>query len=126
METITIIAIIVPVITGFIGTLLGHKLACSRIKQEINEIEEKDKRTENRHKEEKFENAIDDYYSTAYSMKEGNEELSKYENFARWYSTCKNCEQRQWLCEHNIQEITDFYKWLKEKAPDHGFYKKFL
>ena len=119
METITIIsiiAIILPVITGFGGVYLGHKLASSRIKQEINELEEKDKRAETRHKEEKFENAIQHYILTV-SPKSTKD---RYDIFTRDYIIWEINDRLNFLNTNNITELSKFFEWLSKKFNDAG------
>lgn len=116
MEPITIIAIITPILTGFGGIYFGHKLACSRIKQEINEIEEKDKRTETRHKEEKFEIAIQHYMLTAPSIANSD----RYSNFTLTYSTWKIDYRLNFLNTNNITELSEFFDWMSKKFNDAG------
>ena len=127
MEPITIIAVIAPVITGFGGIYFGHKLACSRIKQEINEIEEKDKRTETRHKEEKFEIAIQHYMLTAPSISN----TDRYSNFTLMYNIWKTNDRLNFLNTNNITELSEFFDWMSKKFNDagqqmswHDFWKK--
>lgn len=109
--------VIAPVITGFGGVYFGHKLAASRIKQEINELEEKDKRVELRHKEEKFENAIQDWALDGLFKDLEN----KYEDFSisfnSWKSKHKN-EHSTWLRKHKITELNDFYSWMAKRCED--------
>jgi len=116
MEPITIIAVIAPVITGFGGIYFGHKLASSRIKQEINEIEEKDKRTEIRHKEEKFEIAIQHYMLTAPSMSNSD----RYSNFTLMYNSWKINDRLNFLNTNNITELSEFFDWMSKKFNDAG------
>lgn len=116
MELITIIAIITPVITGVGGIILGHKLACSRIKDEIIELENKDKRTEKRHKEEKFEIAIQHYMLSAPSM----EKSDRYTNFTLNYNTWKLEDRLNFFNKNQITELSDFFNWMSEKFDDAG------
>lgn len=99
------------VITAILSYVVGEKLHFTQRKRE---------------KLEKFENAIDDYYLTAHSMKSNGKENSKYDNFSAMYIIRDGSEKQKWLREHNIQEIRDFYEWLNEKSPGWGnFYNKF-
>lgn len=97
-------------ITAILSYVVGEKLHFTQRKKE---------------KLEKFENAIDDYYLIAPSMKSNNEEISKYDNFSVMYVTWNEHEKQNWLREHNIQEIQDFYEWLNEKTPNYGVHDKF-
>lgn len=116
MESITIIAVVAPVITGFGGIYFGHKLASSRIKQEINEIEEKDKRTETRHKEEKFENAIQRFMLTGKLVSN----RDRYNNFTLRYITWKERDRLSFLDTNNIRELSEFFDWMSKKFNDAG------
>ena len=120
IKIIEIIApLIAPIITGFVGIWLGNKHASSRIKQEINELEEKDKRTELRHKEEKFENAIQNW--SLYGLHK--DLINKYEGFSldfKIWKTNRRNEHINWLKENGIVEINDFYSWMAEQCNKTG------
>lgn len=106
-----ILIVIGWLITAILSYIVGEKLHFTQRKKE---------------KLEKFENAIDDYYLTAPSMKSNDKENSKYDNFSVMYITWNEHDRQKWLREHNIQEIQDFYEWMNEKAPGWGnFYNKF-
>ena len=107
-----ILIVIGWLITAILSYVVGEKLHFTQRKKE---------------KLEKFENAIDDYYLTAPSMKSNDKEDSKYNNFSVMYIITWNEHDRQkWHREHNIQEIQDFYEWMNEKAPGwDNFYNKF-
>lgn len=108
---IEIITIIGWPLTAILAYCVGERLHFTQRKKE---------------KLEKFENAIDDYYLTAPSMKSNNDkELSKYDNFSVMYVTWSEHDKQKWLHEHNILEIHDFYEWLNEKTPNYGICDKF-
>lgn len=98
-------------ITAILSYIVGEKLHFTQRKKE---------------RLEKFENAIDNYYLTAPSMKSNDKSISKYDNFSVMYVTWSDHEKQKWLNERSITEIRDFYNWLNDKAPGWGnFYNKF-
>ena len=64
-------------------------------------------------REEKFENVIQEYGLLARSM----DNSSIYENFTVWYTHWDKVRRAQWLKDHGITEIKEFYKWMDSKAP---------
>jgi hypothetical protein len=119
--TLTIIAIICPILTGIGGVFLGHYLASKRIDIEIQKLIKKDIQTEKRHKEEKFENAIQYWgilgnFSVTSKDKNDKKEWSIYEKF--YLMECKERKDLyQWLKTNQIMEVSDFIYWLDKKIP---------
>lgn len=114
-ETLTYIAIIAPMVTGALGIIIGHYLALTRIDSEISKLTEKDRQAEKRHREEKFENAIQ-YWGILGNYSTSSKDTSIYEKF--YFMKCKERKDLYiWLKENQINEVCDFIYWLDKKIP---------
>lgn len=120
--TLTLIAIVCPILTGIGGIFLGHYLASKRIDTEIQKLTEKELHTEKRHKEEKFKNAIQYWgilgnFPASSTDKNGTTEWSIYEKFY-----LMQCNERanlyKWLKDNEITEVAEFIYWLDKKIPE--------
>lgn len=116
------ISIILPIITTIGGVYLGHHLAMKQMNMQFKKQAEHELNTEQRIREEKFEDAIQ-FWGLLGNCKMVSTENGKstdwsiYEKF--YYTECHSDRKElyRWLKENEIKEASEFIKWLDKKIP---------